>query len=105
MDYIKDAFSRMNLQQLRSFLLYGTDDYSDDTLPYRDKLKSDCDPIYKRIERIYPDGAQRDEAAADLSRALTAYEYVYMELGMKAGARLLYQLLLTDDQPPKEKTE
>lgn len=98
MDYIKEAFGRMNLRQLRSFLLYGTDDFAEGTQPYRDTLKKECDPIYRRLESIYPDGPERDEATADLSQALTAYEYVYMELGMKAGARLLYHLLIENDQ-------
>ncbi len=98
MDYIKEAFGRMNLWQLRSFLLYGTDDFAEGTQPYRDTLKKESDPIYRRLESIYPDGPERDEATADLSQALTAYEYVHMELGMKAGARLLYHLLIVNDQ-------
>jgi len=99
-DYIKDAFERMNLYQLRSFLLYGVDDFKEKIHPYSNALKAGSDPIYKRLETLYPDGSERDEAAIDLAQALNAYEYVYMELGMKAGARLLYQLLLTDDQTP-----
>ncbi|MDL2231981.1 hypothetical protein LJC63_00175 [Ruminococcaceae bacterium OttesenSCG-928-L11] len=99
-DYIKEAFARMNLQQAISFLLYGSDDYPEETHPYRETLKQGSDPIYKRLESIYPDGIELDRAAADLSMALTAYEYVYMELGMKAGARLVHQLLCVDDQFP-----
>jgi hypothetical protein len=57
------------------------------------------------LESLYPNETELDKAAADLSKALTAYEYVYMELGMKAGARLLHQLLLTDDQPPIKSQE
>jgi len=97
-DYIKDAFGRMNLRQIRSFFLYGTDDFAEEARPYRDTLKKGSDPIYKRLESLYPDGPELDKATGDLSQALTAYEYVYMELGMKAGARLLYQLLMADDQ-------
>ena len=89
----------MNRHQLRSFLLYGTDDFGEEVQPYRERLKSESDPIYRRLESLYPDETELDKAAADLSQALTAYEYVYMELGMKAGARLLHQLLLTDDHP------
>ncbi|MDL2218692.1 hypothetical protein LJC27_08580 [Christensenellaceae bacterium OttesenSCG-928-M15] len=106
MDYIKEAFGRMNLQQMISFLLFGTDDFAEETHPYRDRLKRNSDPIYRRLESIYPDEAELDKAAADLSQALTAYEHIYMELGMKAGARLLHQLLFVDDlepQPPVEK--
>lgn len=97
-DYIKEAFERMNLHQFSNFILYGTDDLAEEAQPYRDKLKQDSDPIYKRLENIYTDETELDNAVADLSHALTAYEYVYTELGMKAGARLLHQLLLTDDQ-------
>ena len=97
-DYIKEAFERMNLHQFSNFILYGTDDYAEEVQSYRDKLKQDSDAIYKRLETVYPDEAELDNAVADLSQALTAYEYVYTELGMKAGARLLHQLLLTDDK-------
>ena len=87
----------MNIRQVRGFLLYGADDFRDDATPYKEKLKAECDPIYKRLDSIYINEEERDKAAADLSQALTAHMYVYMELGMKAGARLTYQLLLADD--------
>ena len=97
-DFIKEAFERMNLNQFRSFILDGLDDFSQEAQLYRDKLKQESAPIYKRLERTYPDETELDNAVADLSQALTAHDDVYMELGMKAGARLLHQLLLTDDQ-------
>lgn len=99
MDYIKDAFTRINLRQFQHFLLYGTDDFDREKQSYRDRLKNGCDPVYKRLDSLYPNQIERDKAAADLSQALTAYESVYMEMGMKAGARLVHQLLLTDDLP------
>lgn len=97
-DHITEAFDRMNLRQIRSFLLYGTDDFAENVQPYKERLKSESDPIHKRLESIYPDGSELDKAVGELSQALTAYEYIYMELGMKAGARLLYHLLLADDE-------
>lgn len=103
MDYIKDTFARMDLRQIRQFLLYGVDELECETQPYRDRLKNGSDPIYDRLKSLYPDENDLDNAAADLSQALTAYEEVYMELGMKAGARLIHQLLLTYDQLPAEK--
>lgn len=71
-DYIKEAFGRMNLHQLRSFLLYGTDDFAEEVQPYKERLKSESAPIYRRLENIYPDESELDKAAADLSQALTA---------------------------------
>lgn len=97
-NYIKDAFARMDLQQTISFLLFGSEDFAEETHPYWDVLKNSSDPIYKRLESIYPDGIELDRATADLSLAISAHEHVYMEIGMKAGARLVHQLLCMDDQ-------
>ena len=103
MGYIDDAFKRMNTYQIINFLIYGVDCDADEAPTYQDALKKGCDPIFRRLDILYPDAAERDEAAADLSKALAAYEYVYMELGMKAGARLIYQLLLIDNRVCTEK--
>ncbi len=61
-DHITEAFSRMNLWQFRSFLLYGTDDYRENMQPYRETLKKGSDAIHRRLERLYPDGPELDEA-------------------------------------------
>jgi len=98
MGYIENAFERMNMYQIINFLLYGVECDAKEAPTYQDALKKGCDPIFRRLDALYPNAAERDEAAADLSKALTVYEYVYMELGMKAGARLIQQLLLTDNQ-------
>jgi len=94
--YIDKMFKHMNLQAVCNLLIYGTDECEPDNLPYSVKLKNGSDPIYKRIENLYPKGKERDEALSDLSKALSAYEAVYLELGMKAGARLICQLLISD---------
>jgi len=51
------------------------------------------------LENQYTNRNERETATSELANALIAYSDVYMELGMKAGARLVYQLLLTDDYP------
>lgn len=102
MDYINETFERMDLQKIRSFLLYGVEDFDNDDQPYKDRLKNRSEPIYSRLQSLYSDINELDQASADLSEALTAYEYVYMELGMKAGARLLYQLLLSNDHSSQD---
>ena len=97
MDYINGAFARMNLSQIQNFLLYGTEEIPCVQQSYKDRLKEQTQPIYKRLREIYPDGEERDNAEDDLAKALTAYEHIYMEIGMKAGARILMQLLLSDE--------
>jgi len=97
--FIKDMFARMNLQQIREFLLCGAEDEHVVFETYDIWLKRESEPIYNRISNLYPDEAENDRAANDLSQALSAHDAIYMELGMKAGARLIYQLLIADDQP------
>ncbi len=97
MDYIKNTFERMDLQYIQQYLLYGVQDITNDKRKYKDKLKFESEPIYNRLQSIYPDEDERDKATADLSQALAAYEAVYMEIGMKAGARIVHQLLLNDE--------
>jgi hypothetical protein len=92
-DFISDAFSRMNLRQLRSCLLYGTDEFDQNVQPYGETLTKSDEPINALLNKLCSDNDERDKAAEDLSRALTAHDYVFMELGMKAGVRLVCQLL------------
>ena len=95
-DFTKDIFARMDLQQIREFLLHGVDDYNQTSKPYHLRIKDGSDAIYKRLGATYQDGEALDAANADLCQALSNYESVYMEIGMKAGARILYQLLVAE---------
>ena len=98
MDYIQEAFARMNLSQIHNFILCGAGDVGENQQPpYKDRLKDATTPIYNRLREIYPDDADWQKADRELTDALSEYEQVYMELGMKAGARLVHQLLLADD--------
>ena len=99
MDYIKKIFSRMTLQEVRNFILQGQDIFAENhiTIPYKEYLKNESEPIHDRLRSLYPDEEQFNTATADLYKAMNAQEIVYTELGMKAGARLIYQLLLADD--------
>jgi len=100
-DYINEAFARMDLWQIRAFILHGTEQYKQSDEPYDVQLKKATAPIYSRLESLYPNQSDLTQASNDMSKALSAYEEVYMELGMKLGARLLYQLLLKDDKSHK----
>jgi len=59
-------------------------------------LKKASDPIYNRINSLYSIPSELTEASNDISKALTAYEEVHMEIGMKLGAKLIYQLLIVE---------
>ncbi len=100
MSYVNEIIDRMNLFKIRHFLLNGTEDCAEEIRPYRETLSKSTAAIYDRIETLYDSRAERDKVASELTDALTAYEMMYTELGMKAGARLVYQLLLADDLSP-----
>jgi len=96
-DHIKEAFARMNLWQIRSFILYGSEQYNMDDYPYGEQLEKATEPILNRINSLYSTPREINEATTDITKALTVYEEVYMEIGMKLGARLIYQLLLSEN--------
>ena len=95
-NFINEAFARMDLQQIREFLLHGVEDCNQTSQSYYIRLKEDSAAIYKRLSATYPDGESLDAANADLCQALSSYESVYTEIGMKAGARIIYQLLIAE---------
>lgn len=93
MDDFKRIFERMEIGQICTFLLNGVDDLKADTRSYEQRIKEEDEPLYKRLENLYPDGQERDDFLSDITQALVIREEVYMEIGMKAGAKLIFQLL------------
>ena len=97
-DYIKNVFDRMDLKQIRAFMLMGSaEEVINPGDNYNLRLQQASDTIYKRVECCYTDSRELNDITNEVADALSAYEDVYMEIGMKAGARLLYQLLLVDN--------
>jgi len=93
MDYIKKILQRADLRQIRTFLLRGVEDFETGEPASAQRLREESQPIYARLEQLCANEDALDEAMADLSRALAAYEEAYLELGVLAGARLARQLL------------
>ena len=94
-DYIGEAFARTNSQYIREFILSGGELIESKDEPYHVRLKKGRDPICNRLKILYPVEKEYEEAYTDLFKALAAYEDVHMELGMKIGARLVNQLLIS----------
>jgi len=91
---IEQAFDRADLQVIRGLLISDIGDESNiDKRPYKQRIDEDSAPMRRYLESAYPDGEKRDAVFLDISKALTAYQEVYFEIGLKCGARLLYQLL------------
>lgn len=96
MGYINDTFRRTNTKQIRAFLLYGADEIEIDDSTYEQRLKNAATSMYTRLEGLYPDEKERDDAFNNLNAVLADYSDIYTEIGIKLGARILYDLLLSD---------
>ena len=90
---MKEIFSRMDIQQIRAFLLNGEEACEVENAAYDVRIKEREKAIYDRLKNIYQDKFEYENAAGDLYEALTAYEEVYTEIGMKFDAKLIFQLL------------
>lgn len=100
-DYNK-IIKRANIQELRSLFLDGVDLESwrkePDMQNYEERLSKGEKPLIEFVKTCYPDGEKRDVVLDLISEALLANQEVYTELGMKIGARLIYELLLCNPQ-------
>lgn len=105
---INEIFERMNLKQFVVFLLTGVGDSVEDIdrRTYQVKLSEDSKNLFNRLENLYSDHDELEKALSDVYDTTVAHDEVYTEIGMKAGARLIYQLLIENDSAVirKEKT-
>ena len=99
--YTKDMFARSGLAQIRAFILHGGGSLEVEGQDYDSRLAKGREAIYKRLQKLCPDEDSLDEAYYDLAQALGNCEAVFTEIGMKTGARLVYQLLLTAEPEVK----
>jgi len=93
---ISEILARTDLEHIMAFILYGAENSRISDEPYDIRITNATRPIVNRLEQIYPNSDDMDNAYSDLTQALAIYQNVYMEIGMKAGAKLLHQLLFSD---------
>ncbi len=91
MNCIDEIFLRANIQHIRSFLLYGTEELRIDPRPYGERIKSATQRLTDHLHELYTDKDEFENETALLFDCLDAYESVYMELGLQAGSLLAAQ--------------
>ncbi|WP_154666521.1 hypothetical protein [Anaeromassilibacillus senegalensis] len=67
MDYIEKLFSRLNLQHIREFLLYGTEAVKITEQSYRERLDTSQQPVFEIIQKAYPGELESPEVDLFLS--------------------------------------
>jgi len=98
---VKEIFKRADIKQIRSFLLDGDGEFDDDCYgTYEERLNRNSEDIINTLRNIISkDGENVNElhdAMRELTVAFLTYRDVFSEIGMKVGARLLFQLLFDD---------
>ena len=94
MNYIDETFTRANIQQIRDFLLYGTEGNGIDPRPYIERIESARRAFSERLHRDYPDEREFEEITEPIYNYAGAVEQVYMEVGLQVGAILAAQTAL-----------
>lgn len=87
-----EVFARADLGQIRSFLLYGTEEYADRPCGYNERMARVEQPMTARLHRAFP----RTEEYEEVTRFVWDYgselEAVSMEVGLQLGAILAAQV-------------
>ena len=93
-EHIKQIFERTHIQQIRELLACGIElGDMPDKRPYGDRLEDGSVHIVNRLKNFSKDEEEFAAVYDDFSEATVAYTNVFLEIGMKAGARLLLELL------------
>ncbi|MCL2773680.1 MAG: hypothetical protein FWD71_10050 [Oscillospiraceae bacterium] len=99
---LKEIFTRLNLQYIRGFAFEMNPEPIDtefDNLPYEERLEKGSALLLKRFKELYKDDPKsRSDVMLEFFTAVRVYSDVYAEIGIQAGARLLYQLISQNNQ-------
>ena len=100
MIYNKEMLNRVNIRHIRSLIFNGTADHlaSEFDETYEERLSGSSYLLEKRIKKIYKDDSNElENALSEVGTIMREYRDVYTEIGMKIGAKLIFQLLYQDN--------
>ena len=83
---LKEVLCRVNIQEVRTFVLDGLDRESWG-------LQKAEKPFWEFLTSLYPEGKEQDAVYEMFCGAILANQEVYTELGMWLGANLILELL------------
>ena len=103
MTYIDEIFGRVNMQQIRQFLLHGLQ--CDEVTPktYKQRIDAMEQSISDMVKRRYSDEEEREEVLEEIHGFVSVMEDVYMEIGMQCGSILTAQLMRLGQDVTTEK--
>jgi len=100
---VKDIIKRADLQQIRNFV-FDNDPIEVHNLTYNERLAEGTTLMLKRLKSLCKDNEDElDDIMCEYTTAVLTYRDIFLEIGMKSGARLLLQLLFQDDYSPNSR--
>lgn len=97
MEDFTQKLKRAHIQPLSSFIAEGTWREIEDRRPYEQRLREEEKEIWLLLKNTFTEYEAFENAAQKLISALAANQSVYMEMGLKAGARLLLEVIRQDE--------
>lgn len=87
-----EMFKRSSLQQLREFLLHGTECGAISEKSCEQRLKEAGKAVFSMIRKKFPDMEEQEKLTGELYSYVGTVENVYMEIGLQCGMLLAVQL-------------
>lgn len=91
MNYVDEIFLRADIQQIREFLLHGTE-CDTDPRTYDERMESADKKVAAQLLLACSDKKECEELTELIYDYVSAVQDVYMELGMQAGVILAAQV-------------
>lgn len=93
----EEKLKRAHVQPIGSFITDGIWSEEEDRRPHEQRLREEEREIWLLLKNTFTEYEAFESAAQKLVSALVANQNVYMEIGLKAGARLLLELIRQDE--------
>lgn len=93
MNYIDEIFTRANIQQIREFLLHGTEECYVDKGSFYERLKTAEKNAKKLLRSFYDSDDEYEESVIPIFDYISTVESVYMEIGLTSGILLGMQFI------------
>ena len=87
MSYIAKIFEKLELQQIRTFLLQGVECLQVSDESYKERLENAGDSVFKAVEKKISDKEENNRLMSDIHHYASVTQDVYMEIGMQAGTK------------------
>ena len=98
MSYIDEIFKRLDIQHIREFLLHGVDESEISSKAYKERIDEARDPVIEFIQQKF-EPEECEEITGRIYDYASVCENVYMEIGIKCGAKIAAQLFEREDPP------